>query len=220
MSGRARRRTSWRSSRRRDWFERMLSDGLHAVPPGKVAMVVTHLEMLSPAPLRPVALPEDITFRHLTPDVAQYRDIFTRVGSLEWLWYGRREMADDTLGAILQDPRVAFYTLTREGLDEAMLELDFREDGQCELAYFGLTPALIGTGAGRFLMNEAIRLAWAEPITRLHVHTCTFDSPQALPFYIRSGFVPYRQEVEIDDDPRLTGILPETAGPHVPIFRP
>ena len=37
-------------------------------------------------------------------------------------------------------------------------------------------------------------------------------------FYIRSGFKPTRQQVEIANDPRLTGILPREAGPHVPIF--
>ena len=198
----------------------MLTDGLHDVPRGKVAMVVTHLEMHAPAPTRPQPLPKGLTFRQLQPDLAWYRDIFSRVGALDWLWYGRLKMADTDLSAILADPKVAFYTLTRDGRDEAILELDFRQEGQCELAYFGLTSELIGTGAGRFLMNEAIRLAWMQPITRFHVHTCTIDSHLALSFYIRSGFTPYRRQVEIDDDPRLIGLLPEAAAPHVPIIRP
>lgn len=198
----------------------MLTDGLHDVPQGKVAMVITHLEMHSAAPLRPAARPEGVTFRQIHPDLAEYRDIFTRVGALEWLWYGRLTMPDAELNEILDDPEVAFYTLTRNGQDEAILELDFRKDDQCELAYFGVTSNLIGTGSGRFLMNEAIRLAWAQPITRFHVHTCTIDSQQALSFYIRSGFTPYRRQIEIDDDPRLVGILPQTAAPHVPLIKP
>jgi hypothetical protein len=198
----------------------MLADGLHDVPDGKVAMVVTYLEMHAPAPTQPVLAPSGITFRRVQPDLAWYRDIFTRVGALNWLWYGRLKMADADLAAILNEPKIAFYTLTLDGRDEAMLELDFRKDGQCELAYFGLTSDLIGTGSGRFLMNQAICLAWMQPITRFHVHTCTIDSHQALPFYIRSGFTPYHRQVEIDDDPRLIGLLPETAAPHVPLIRP
>ncbi len=197
----------------------MIRDGLHDVPQGKVAMVVTHLEMHTPAPMRPVPTPDGVTFRQVQPDVAWYRDIFMRVGALDWLWYGRLSLADADLNAILTDPNVAFYTLTRDGVDEAMLELDFRQNGDCELAYFGLTSSLIGSGSGRFLMNKAIELAWAKPIKRFHVHTCTIDSEQALSFYIRSGFTPYRRQVEIDDDPRLTGLLPETAAPHVPLIR-
>jgi hypothetical protein len=45
------------------------------------------------------------------------------------------------------------------------------------------------------------------------------DHPDALAFYIRSGFRPFRRQIEITDDPRLTGVLPETAAPHVPIIR-
>lgn len=195
-----------------------LHDGLHDVPPGKLAMVVTHLEMRSRAEPRPVPAPDGVTFRSFTPTPEQYRDLFRRVGGFDWLWYGRLRMEDAPLAAILDDPQVHHYTLTRDGRDEALLELDFRQEGECELAYFGLTPALIGSGAGRFLMNKAIGLAWDRPISRFHVHTCTLDSQQALPFYIRSGFTPYRRQVEIDDDPRLVGLLPEDAGAHVPLI--
>ena len=196
----------------------MLGDGYHDVPAGKLAMVVTHLEMHSPAPVRDVPLPEGIALRQVTPTLDWYRDIFQRVGSQEWLWFGRLKMSDAELIAILNDPDVAFYTLSKDGQDEALLELDFRQKGECELAYFGLTPALIGAGAGRYLMNHAIATAWSKPIKRFHVHTCTIDSPQALAFYIRSGFTPYKRQIEVADDPRLTGMLGRDAGPNVPII--
>ena len=73
-------------------------------------------------------------------------------------------------------------------------------------------------GFGRVLMDEAIRRAWAKPIERFWVHTCTFDSPLALPFYIRSGFTPYLRMVEVHDDPRLLGKLAREASPQVPIL--
>ena len=196
----------------------LIPDGYHDIPPGKVAMIVTHLEMHSPAPIKGVALAEGLTFRPFGTDVARYRDLIDRVGS-DWLWFSRQRMEDAALGAIISDPKVAVYTLEKNGQAEALLELDFREAGECELAYFGLTSQLIGTGAGRYLMDQSVRLAWAQDITRFHVHTCTIDSPQALSFYIRSGFKPYKQQVEVDDDPRLTGLLPESRGPHVPIIR-
>ncbi|MCX7558485.1 GNAT family N-acetyltransferase [Sulfitobacter sp. F26204] len=196
----------------------MIKDGLHDVPAGKVAMVVTHLEMLAPAPTSGKAEPHDITFRRVEADLAWYRDMFDRVGT-DWLWYGRRRLEDCALASILNDPDVALYTLQKDGRDEALLELDFRTNGQCELAYFGLTKALIGTGAGRYLMDQAIRLAWAAPIKRFHVHTCTLDSAQALDFYQRSGFTPYKRQVEVDNDPRLSGHLPTNAAPHVPLIR-
>jgi N-acetylglutamate synthase-like GNAT family acetyltransferase len=107
----------------------------------------------------------------------------------------------------------------KDGRAEALLELDFRTDGACELAYFGLSEALIGTGAGAYLMDRAVDHAFGIQIERFHVHTCTIDSPQALGFYIRSGFSVTRQQVEIDNDPRLSGVLPETAAKHVPLIK-
>ena len=195
----------------------MLADGLHDVPMGKAPAIVTHLQMCAQVGGARREAPAGISFEKGERTVAWYRDLFDRVGT-PWLWFERRQLSDAALAEIITDPRVALYTLRWKGRDEALLELDFREPGDCELAYFGVTPALIGTGAGRYLMDQAIHLAWAEDITRFHVHTCNLDSQQALAFYVRSGFVPYKQQVEIVDDPRLTGLLPRSAAPHVPIL--
>ncbi len=199
----------------------MLSDGYHDIPPGKVAAVVTHLEMREPAPLRPVPAPEGVSLERVeAPDPAWYRDLYTRVGAFDWLWFSRLQMDDAELGAVLTNPDVEVYALVRAGQAEGLLELDFRHEGACELAFFGVTANLIGSGAGRVLMNAAITRAWERPIDLFHVHTCTLDSAGALSFYQRSGFKPVRQQIEIAEDPRLNGILPEQAGPHVPIIRP
>ena len=195
----------------------MLADGTYDVPMGKVPTIVTHLEMTAPAGPRSQGAPSGVQLAPGKRDVKWYRDIFDRVGR-PWMWFGRRMLSDAALDLILQDPKVTLHTLQKDGRDEALLELDFRQDGACELAYFGLTPALIGTGAGRYLMDQAIRLAWDGNITRFHVHTCTFDSQQALAFYVRSGFVPYKQQVEIEDDPRLSGLLPRDVAPHIPVL--
>ena len=197
----------------------VLENGFYDVPPGRVATVVTHLEMHAPAPLRPRTAPDGVSFTSMSaPTPGWYRDLFTRVGGHEWMWFSRLKMTDEALSGILDDPKVDVYALVVNGHAEGLLELDFRQEGACELAFLGVTETLIGTGAGRFLMNEAITRAWAQPIERFHVHTCTMDHPAALAFYIRSGFTPFRQQIEIDNDPRITGDLPKEAGPHVPVF--
>jgi GNAT superfamily N-acetyltransferase len=195
----------------------MLPDGLVDVPPGKLAAVVTHLQMFRrPAPraVPPVAV--DLV-AHDRPDPARYRALFTRVGR-DWLWFSRLGLDDAALRAILHDPDVQVFSLRQGGQDLGLLELDFRVAGACELAYFGLAAQLQGQGAGRWLMERALELAWAAPIDRFHVHTCSLDSPAALAFYIRSGFTPYARQVEVADDPRLTGALPRDAAPQVPIL--
>jgi GNAT superfamily N-acetyltransferase len=192
-------------------------DGYTALPPGKVAAVVTYLEMRERTRLKRRPKPEGWSLVRVNADVDRYRRLFVRVGE-PWLWFSRAILPLERLALLLEDQRIEAYALHDGREDVGLLELDFRSSGEAEIGYFGLVPEMIGRGAGRFLMNETIRRAFARPIRRLFVHTCTLDSPAALPFYIRSGFRPYRQAIEVADDPRLTGHLRPEAGPHVPVL--
>ena len=195
----------------------ILTHGYSDVPAGKIAAVVTHLEMTAP-PARRADPPGGWTLRKVdAPSLPWYRDLFRRVGE-DWLWFSRARMTDAELAAILYAPGIEVYALVLDGRDEGLLALDFREPGQCELVYFGVTAPLIGTGAARFLMNRALELAWARDIGRVWVHTCTLDHPSAVAFYQRSGFRPFRRQIEIADDPRLDGTAPRNAARHVPII--
>ena len=188
------------------------------VPAGKIAAVVTSLEMLARPALRPEAPNAAWTLRHVvTPDLAWFRDLFRCIGE-PWLWSSRLEMDDATLAAIIHDRSVGVHVLMAGSQEAGLLELDFRTPHECELSFFGLTLPLLGTGAGRWLMNRAIERAWSRPIRRFWVHTCTFDHQDALAFYVRSGFRPFRLEIEYADDPRVTGLLPSSAAPHVPLI--
>ncbi|QOZ79582.1 GNAT family N-acetyltransferase [Bradyrhizobium sp. CCBAU 53351] len=195
----------------------ILPDGYSDILAGKIAAVVTHLEMTVP-PARRDDPPGAWSLRKVdTPALDWYRDLFRRVGE-DWLWFSRARMTDTDLAAIIHAPDVEIYALTADGSDEGLLELDFREPGQCELAYFGVTSGLIGTGAARFLMNRALERAWSRDVRRVWVHTCTLDHPSAVAFYQRSGFRPFRRQIEIADDPRLDGTARRDAARHVPII--
>ena len=195
----------------------ILPDGYSDVPAGKIAAVVTHLEMTARPVLRPDP-PGAWTLRRVEmPGLAWYRDLYRRVGE-EWLWFSRLQMSDAELAAVIQSPLVEVYALVQDGQDEGLCELDFRQAGQCELAFFGVTAKLIGSGAGRWLMNRALERAWSPLVTRVWVHTCTLDHPAAVAFYQRSGFRAFRRQVEIEDDPRLDGTAPRGVARHVPII--
>ncbi|MGH6940838.1 GNAT family N-acetyltransferase [Hypericibacter sp.] len=191
------------------------------LPPGKLANLVTCLEMTEkPAPKPRPSTRSALSLQRIAqPDLQSYRALFRRVGQ-DWMWFSRLIMPDERLRRILTDPKVEVYRLHDGPAEIGLLELDFREEGQCELAFFGVVPEVIGQGAGRFLMDQAITMAWARPIRRFWVHTCSFDHPSALAFYRRSGFRPYAYAVEVHDDPRLTGHLPRTAAPHIPLIEP
>jgi len=189
--------------------------GVTDLPPGKIAEVVTYLEMLV-APGRREGPAGGFTLERFS-DVTRYRALFRRVGE-RWLWMSRLVVPEAALRTILDDPAVEAFALRSGGEDIGILELAFRQADECELAYFGVVPEAIGTGAGRFLMSEAVTRAWARPIRRFWVHTCTHDHPRALAFYQRSGFRAYKRAIEIADDPRLTGHLPRDAAPDVPVI--
>ncbi|MGY8680184.1 GNAT family N-acetyltransferase [Bradyrhizobium sp. UFLA05-153] len=195
----------------------ILPDGYSDVPSGKIAAVVTHLEMTARPPLRDDPLGAWTLRRVEQPGLDWFRALYARVGE-DWLWFSRLCMPDAELAAIVQSPRVEIYALVDDGREEGLLELDFREAGQCELAFFGVTAKLIGTGAGRWLMNRALERAWSQGVRRVWVHTCTFDHPAALAFYQRSGFRAFCRQIEIADDPRLDGTVPRTAARQVPII--
>ncbi|MDQ0471331.1 GNAT family N-acetyltransferase [Labrys wisconsinensis] len=198
-----------------------LPQGYSPVPPGKLANVVTCLEMRERPPRKPARPTEQplTVERWQQPGLEDYRALFRLVGE-DWMWTSRLLMADETLAAILADPQVEVYRLHEGRRVLGLLELDFRQAGECELAFFGLVREAIGQGAGRFLMEQAIARAWSRPIGRLWVHTCSFDHPGAPAFYRRSGFTPYALMVEVHDDPRHSGHLPTTAAPHVPFIPP
>jgi GNAT superfamily N-acetyltransferase len=197
----------------------VLPEGYTDLPPGKLANVATCLEMLE-RPEKPRPEPAGATatlVRVEAPDLDWYRRLFRRIGE-PYLWFSRIALSDEELARIVYDPRVEIYAIEKDGDESGLLELDFRADGECEIVFFGFVEAAIGSGNGRRLMNRAIALAWSHPIRRLWLHTCSLDRPGAMAFYVRSGFRPYKRQIEYYDDPRLAGLLPETAAPDVPLL--
>ena len=188
---------------------------LAEIPGGELATVVTYLEMTAP-PSGPVPV-SSLQLRRVTMDAESYRGLFRKIGA-PWLWFSRLELSDADLEAIIGDPAVELFEVAAVEAVVGMLELDFREPGQCELAFIGLVPELAGQGHGRWLLARALRLAWRDAITRVHVHTCTLDHPAALAAYRRAGFRPYKRAIERFPDPRLTGVLPADSAPQVPLL--
>lgn len=191
-------------------------DGVHDLPPGKIAAIATYLELHVPPSGTSAATPFDGgTLSSLAGDLPRYRSLYARIGE-PWLWFSRVRTADAELRAILDHPDVRAMALTGPDGDVGLLELDFRIAGECELAFLGLVPDAVGSGLGRRLVATAIRLAFSRPIRRLWLHTCTLDHPSALPVYLAAGFRPFRRAVEVADDPRLCGQMPRDAAPRFP----
>lgn len=183
-----------------------------------MATIVTHLEMRERPRPAPVMTSPLRLARWKNPAVDKYRLLFRRVGE-PWLWFSRIAMPDMELAAILSDERVEIYAITDpKGIEVGLLELDFRDDGHCRIAFLGLIPPLIGQGFGKWLLAQAKTLGWRKSVSQMSVTTCTLDHANALAAYRKAGFVPVRRTMEIFDDPRLFGILARDAAPQVPLL--
>lgn len=192
-------------------------NGYTDLPDEKIALVVTFLEMTAP-PVAPLAGErQDVSLeRWVAPDVADYKRLFREIGE-DWLWCGRLMLSDDRLKAVLTAAGNEVYTPVIDGRQMGLLEIDYSDPENPELAYFGLVPSAVGSGLGRWLMQQAMAMVWSRPPSkRFWLHTCTGDSPQAIGFYRSCGFKPYKRAIEVMDDPRATGLLAKDKGPHVP----
>lgn len=192
---------------------------LSPIANGEIGAIVTTLEMTGRPALRATPSSDLRLERWKAPAPNKYRALYRRIGE-PWLWFSRLELDDSVLTAIIHDPKVRIWAvLDRRGIEVGIVELDFRETGQCEIAFFGLIPELAGQGHGGWLMAMALQAGWAEPgVERMWVHTCTLDAPSALGFYVKSGFTPYQRQIETFPDPRLNGLIPRDAAPQIPFI--
>jgi len=161
----------------------------------RIPTVVTFLEMTS----RPQAVPPPqpkgkiALLRAEHPPTHFYRYLYDAVGRA-YKWVDRKKLNDMQLAEILDDEQVEVFVLYVEGCPAGIAELDFREPDIGQLAYFGLVSNYIGRRLSYFFLYHACTNAWAKPISKLLVNTCTLDHPRALPLYQRLGFVPYSRE--------------------------
>ncbi|MGO9864169.1 MAG: GNAT family N-acetyltransferase [Terriglobales bacterium] len=196
----------------------MIPDGYTNLAPGKIASVVTYLEMLKRPPMADDSVIK-VSLRQIEqPGLDWYRALYRRVGA-HWLWFSRLEMTDEQLAAVLHRPTTELFVCEHEGLEIGLGELDRSHSSDVEITSFALLPESIGKGLGRPFMTQLLVRAWSKSEARVWLHTCTLDGPAAMSFYIKCGFRPYKRAIEVADDPRLRGILPENAAPQVPIIR-
>lgn len=190
-------------------------DGYTDLPPGKVAAIVTFLEMR-----RQPQLPSqgEVRLRFIShPRLDDYRALYRAIGE-DWLWESRLRLSDERLSAILHLPANELFSAERNGVEIGIVELDRRKEDDVEITFFGLKPDAVGQGLGGVMMIEALRQAWQDETRRVWLHTCTLDHPRAVGFYQHCGFVPYRRAIDVFDDPRLKGHIAPDAAPQFPII--
>ena len=169
-----------------------------------VEVVRTYLELRTPQQLRgaPLADPDVRFVRRHDIGVADYRRLYGDVGA-RWHWHDRDAWPDERLAAHLARPSVQVWECLAGNDSAGFFELERADDGSVEIAYFGLTAPFVGRGIGKAMLTRAAQEAWACDASRVWLHTCTLDSPSALPNYKARGFEEFRREqytAQISDD--------------------
>lgn len=172
---------------------------MSVIPAGtKVPFTVTYLQMSARPAFAMPKLPGDIRLeRAIDPPVWYFLSLYDAVGR-DYEWQDRFDQAANdpaALQAFVRDPEVVIWTALKNGWPQGFFVLDWRKDGICDLAYFGLVPQAVGAGLGRALLETAILTGWArDGIETMTVNTCTLDHPRALSLYQKLGFQPVRRE--------------------------
>lgn len=169
-----------------------------------VEVVRTYLELRSPEQLRAARTDDSLVrfTRHVSIDAGRYRRLYRAVGS-RWYWHDRNAWSDERLASHLALPDVFVWECLVDDDSAGFFELERHADGTVEVVYFGLVEAFIGRGLGKAMLTRAAEEAWALGPTRVWLHTCTLDSPHALPNYKARGFEEVRREsyvTQLPDD--------------------
>jgi GNAT superfamily N-acetyltransferase len=164
-------------------------------------VTITYLEMTDRAGLRRARDPEVpfLVTRAEIPSPEMNRFFYKEVGG-QWLWYERLVWDDARWLQYLERPEVETWVGYLRGTLAGYFELE-REEGDVQIAYFGLLPRFIGKGLGGPLLTKAIERAWEMGAKRVWVHTCDLDHPQALANYVARGMKPYHTEKKFENIP-------------------
>lgn len=192
--------------------------GFAPLPSGVLGTIETSLERFHAPDTSKWPLPQGYTLKAPEPfDLQAFKTLYHTVGD-DWLWYGRLQKPDAEIEAIINAPTTSLrYLIDPNGQPLGLFEAQQQGDDTLEVSYFGLVPEATGKRLGPVMMENGLAAVWTPTTRRAWLHTCTFDSPHALGFYQKMGFKPYRQRMEWGEDPRLTGVLPRHAAPHIPL---
>ncbi|HEV7986074.1 MAG TPA: GNAT family N-acetyltransferase [Steroidobacteraceae bacterium] len=123
--------------------------------------------------------------RLLRPD---YLELYRRVGT-QVRWDQRLQMPSADLDELLAGDRLHVHVLrTAAGDPIGLCEFDRSGFPDIEIKNFGLVPASQGRGLGAWLLAEALHGEWASGVTRIWLHTDSWDHPAAMHLYHRAGF--------------------------------
>lgn len=163
----------------------------------EIEVIRTYLELQEKSWLKPSRLDDPLlTLERAVPcTVALCQELYRDAGN-DWHWVDRWKWSEEEWDRYVRQPGFSIWVLKAGATIAGFFELHPDEGAadSVEVALFGLMPGCYGRGLGRHLLTAAVEAAWGEGATRVWLHTCTLDSPAALPNYLARGFRPFKTE--------------------------
>lgn len=182
------------------------------------------LEMRDPSALTGrTTLPDGVRVDEstcVTPEFARF--LYALVGG-PWTWTDRLDWTREQWADDLAAPATRFLIAYADAQPVGYLQLGASAVGastEMEIKYFGLVESAIGRGLGTALLTRGIESAWratesdgVPPVSRVWVHTCSLDGPNALRTYTARGLQVIDETVTDEDYPdRPLGAWVSTGG--------
>ncbi len=156
---------------------------------------VTHLEITSKEQwIRRPCKTSELEVRECVVKQPRFnRFLYEYVGG-DWRWIDRLVWPAQQWHDYAANDNLRTFIAYRQGSIAGYYELQSQAGGSVEIRIFGLTPEFVGRGYGGTLLDSAVQNAFAWGAQRVWLHTCTYDHPNALNNYLKSGFKIFKIE--------------------------
>ena len=129
-----------------------------------------------------------------TTDPQYCKFLYQKIGE-GYHWKDRLAWSLEQWSDYLNQKKLKFFVAKKGEESVGFYEyLHHDEKKEVEITYMGIFREYYGKKIGGYLLTHALRKSWSHQPTRVWVHTCTLDHPNALKNYIARGMNIFKKE--------------------------
>lgn len=128
------------------------------------------------------------------PTIDLCKFFYKEVGK-NFFWRDRLKWSDQDWLDYINSDFFKLYILKHNNKLAGYYELLYEpKTNSMEIPYFGIFKEFYGKKIGGYLLTEALSTSFKQKITKVWVHTCTLDHPNALKNYLARGMKIFKTE--------------------------
>jgi len=128
------------------------------------------------------------------PTIDLCKFFYREVGK-NFFWRDRLKWSDQDWLDYINSNFFKLYTLKHNNKLAGYYEFLYEpKTNSMEIPYFGIFKEFYGKKIGGYLLTEALSTSFKQKITKVWVHTCTLDHPNALKNYLARGMKIFKTE--------------------------